>query len=212
MRPFHICLECIRLVRTYLSFGKPSARAGQNPRRTKAEWGRLHGPERAKICASTLPARPLRGRWGAVTRTEQFILKSSRSELCQVFEALGNKRAAKPAKPGIDIEAESERLKLGRWLREVIESLHSDFFWGNLYLANASRAPLDHFHSWIQKPLKEGELPKLATLVFFKATSIAEEFELLVDARPYYDIWSELLETVEGRDEESWIAGAVEVS
>lgn len=102
--------------------------------------------------------------------------------------------------------------KIGRWAGETLNSIRDDFFWGCLYLAHGSRCPLDHMHNWLQSSLSPGDPPKLATLVYSKASAIVESFDSLIDDGAYYHVWSDMLEVVEWRDEESWLARAVQVS
>jgi hypothetical protein len=43
------------------------------------------GHARAKYVTGTLPQRPLKGRWGAVTKAESALKKAGRAELLFVF-------------------------------------------------------------------------------------------------------------------------------
>ena len=48
---------------------------------------RLHSTQKAHAVARKLPQRPLRGRWGSVSASEQILLQCDHDALPQVFEA-----------------------------------------------------------------------------------------------------------------------------
>ena len=60
-------------------------RTASNAKRLFLEWEDKHGRPRAQQCAGTMPARPLRGRWGSATRAEARIILAGRDELIPVF-------------------------------------------------------------------------------------------------------------------------------
>ncbi len=196
-----------------------SSRSGQNPRTLFKTWETEFGAARAKQVASTLPPRPLRGRWGAVTHSEKFLLRTTRSELVAVFVAAFAKIKPRVTKRkdgphdvvDFDESAEDYSAKIGRWIRETLEAIKLDFFWASLVVANVSRGPLDHFHNWLQKALAPDQPPKMITLVVSKATSISEAFDDLLGISAYDTVWAVLWDVIEWRDELHWLAKIVEV-
>ncbi len=98
-------------------------------------YARLVSQARADVCAISLPARPLRGRWDAVTHSETKLLLCWRHELPQVFRSAMTRHCnrLKSATEWWSLEldqSEDDSSQLGRWASEAVAALESDAFFG----------------------------------------------------------------------------------
>ncbi len=70
--------KCAQIVNVWRSWG--------NAAKIKELWTALYGKDRADIVCSSLPPRPLKGRWGTVEEIEKRLLVCGSIELATVFE------------------------------------------------------------------------------------------------------------------------------
>lgn len=197
-------------------------RGGSHAKRMYSVWEQKFGVDRARACAGSLPARPLRGRWGAISRAEARVLTCTRRELVAVFlAAVVNKpqKASKKATAAepiliLDETAEDYTVRMSRWTAEVVENILEDAFWGDLYISHYCRTPIDHLHNWLQKTTtpKDTDPPPLLTYVCNMVDKIENEICFLFGDKAYDTIWSELFfDVLEGRDIEFWTCRIVMV-
>jgi hypothetical protein len=131
------------------------------------EWVAQYKAPRAAVVFKRLPPRPLRGRWGACQACEDHYIKAGYHETSSVVWALyGQGTAAPVGRAGRDRgvsskttsthltedpDAETYKIKLGRWISAMVDALTSRTFWINLHVASITRTPLVHLMHWLQK-------------------------------------------------------------
>ena len=97
-----------------------------------------------------------------------------------------------------------------RWAREADAGLHDDAFWRTMYIANATRAPTAHLQHWFQSDKVQMAAPtKIVEFACSKASSIALEWDLLLDDAHRYEAWAPLLDSLGDDIAPEWIAKAV---
>eukprot|EP00438_Fugacium_kawagutii_P005301 Skav231731 [mRNA] locus=scaffold638:10945:15691:+ [translate_table: standard] len=185
--------NCAKIVNVWRSWG--------NNRKIKAAWTKMFGEESCKHAASSLPPRPLRGRWGSIEGIEQYLLRCGRECLAQVYESA----LLKKAKSCIDefgdcvvddLEDETRKyqLQVGRWTLEAIAALRDDSFWGALIIGSKSRGPICHAMAYIMKQNKVNseQDERHFTIVNFVSSLVPRallEFDfLLASPEPWLDL------------------------
>ena len=183
--------SCAKVVNTWRSWG--------NTKKIRAAWREHFGDERAKVATSSLPPRPLRGRWGSIESIEQFLLKCGRHELITVYEeALLKKAKSVLAEgcPDMDDEVKKYQMEVGRWTVEAVEALKDDSFWASLLIGSISRGPICHTMAFLMKQNKENndDSSRHMTVVNFVTSLVPRallDFEhLLRSPECWYDLFS----------------------
>ena len=107
-----------------------------NARKLYQRWSSLVSKERADKVVTTLPPKPLKGRWGAAANAQCFLLRATRQETRKVFHAALVAPKSSPAARhersardvGGDPDEEEHNVNNGRWTREAWPDLDSDDF------------------------------------------------------------------------------------
>ena len=138
----------------------------------RKEWLHRFGEADMARCVSNLPQRPLKGRWGYVSKCEEFFLNltnasgQGHTKLNAVGLALWTggddtkhpKRRKAKAKPVV--EAALDGLlpgednysdTLGRWVRESLALTADLRWWSDLYVQHFSRQPIAHAINSVQQ-------------------------------------------------------------
>ena len=187
--------SCAKIVNTWRSWG--------HARKIQAAWEHLFGSKRAKETTSSLPPRPLRGRWGSIEGIESFLIHCGRDELVQVYEFALLKKAKsvleeleKHKSNADDEETRSYQMQVGKWTVEAVQALKDDSFWASLIIGKASRGPIAHamFFLMAQNKKNDEEESRYLTIVNF-VTSLVPRVQidfhhLLKSPEPWYDLMS----------------------
>ena len=174
------------------------------------EWSRRYGAVEAIKFARLVPPKCIRGRWGAVSRCREFIVKPPRDHLITVLTSVFTKKyldkldrkQAQGAKIDIDeIGAEDSNtyaLKMGSWAKQVVSAIHDKVFWLMVVITQKLTGPLDHFAHYLAKKCASFEVKPLARIVWYKSAVFSADLNCLV----YNDTWPEWTELmVDGDDE-----------
>ena len=123
-----------------------------------------------------------------------------------VLRGVADKSASRPDKENgkvdeISIEdMNAHRLKLGRWRRDVVDTVGDRRFWFMIQLSHKARAPIDHVHAFMQSDLNDKEETKklghhLRRLVCGRADQVLYEIESeLADESKWWSTHTALLD------------------
>jgi hypothetical protein len=167
----------------------------ESARSVFVQWINAHGNVSALACARKVPPRAVSGRWGSMSSAESFLLAAGGDLIVPVLTAVLTKTIAKSVKPIHDDnsaaatndpdelrveEQQAYSAKMGRWRRDVLQTIACRFFWAIVASVHFCREPYDHFLRWLQVPLdQEARLEHgghLAQLQAHKAQAITDEF------------------------------------
>ena len=141
----------------------------------RTEWRKQFGDADARHCVSNLPQRPLKGRWGYVSNSEEFYIKlttatgQGHTKLHAVAAivwagvpsdgdgAATRQKRRKSNKPALEAaldnalpDDETYADTLGRWVRESLATTTDMRWWAELYSRHFSREPIAHALNCIQ--------------------------------------------------------------
>eukprot|EP00959_Pyramimonas_sp_CCMP1952_P437117 9152007-Pyramimonas_sp.AAC.2 len=126
------------------------------------KWCGKYGHD-AAAHAARVPPKCISSRWGYITRCEKYVLEGDFVQLCAVFEDLFDEMSAKADKrktkyqkrdDPTEVSAEMSEIyqqQLSRWAADVKNALSGVHFFHVMVVMSKARAPLDHFHLFLQR-------------------------------------------------------------
>ena len=177
-----------------------------NPQKIRQGLMTFHDLDVADPRGKRLPPRPLKGRWGSVTSTEQFMNNFTMKELSWIWkEKLPSTHVRKKRQDAIEQDdgdlGEDYSEKMSRWLRESLLSIQDINFWRSLHVSRISRSPLFHAQCWLEAGGSSEKHCKMPELVVTRCALIEREFEALLLPETLHTHWQPLLDLLDGPGE-----------
>ena len=152
--------------------------------------------------ARLVPPKCIRGRWGAISRCQEFILRPPAGRLVTIltkaFEAMSKKRTSKKRKtpaPVLDEvgqeSTEAFRVKMGKYQTAALTSLRDPKFWILTRISLRCRKPLDGFAHYIAKKRRPDTHLALARLVHGRCDDFVQQLHNLTSG---IEQWPEITE------------------
>jgi hypothetical protein len=125
-----------------------------------------------------VPPQCIAGRWGQISRCEDFVQKVDPDDLRAAFRAVAKLRkpVQKPdnlqSKSGLDDMRQEESAayieQMSRWEGDVNRGISNDCFFILMQISKKSRGPLDHFLHYLMKTRGALEPTSLARLIWYR--------------------------------------------
>ena len=165
-----------------------TCRAPRNPRKMREHYDTVTSAAIAKMNMGRLIPRNIRGRWGALSNVESYLLGCGKQQF----------RAAWRLSFGDDIKDLSDGLSAhelitlmdsmvqdgsdmshysvvkSKWLKGATEAVEDDDYWMTMQIASVTRAPIFHFENLLQQLAKS--VAGIVQIVIRHAARIFEEF------------------------------------